>query len=161
MNSKELKEVAADLKIRINNQMQFVNKNDNENTYLIIDGFLQQYQLTKADLFYVANELDLALIVKDNQLRVYYNLNACDYPKSIFDKEWTSFWTAKFTYIGILTGFICSVISCIPMIVGYVQNNLGLFKLGFAATLAAVIVGIISVIWDSLLMHKFGKVKYF
>ena len=95
MNSKEIKKVAADLKIRINNQMQFINQNDNENAYLIIDGFLQQYQLTKADLFYVANELDWALIVKDNQLRVYYNLNACDYPKSIFDKEWTSFWTAN------------------------------------------------------------------
>ena len=98
MNSKEIKKVAADLKIRINNQMQFINQNDNENAYLSIDGFLQQYQLTKADLFYVANELDLVLIVKNNQLRVYYNLNACDYPKPIFDKEWTSFWTVKFTY---------------------------------------------------------------
>lgn len=161
MNSKELKEVAADLKIRINNQMQFVNKNDDENAYLIIDGFLQQYQLTKADLFYVANELDLALIVKDNQLRVYYNLNACDYPKSIFDKEWTSFWTAKFTYIGILTGFICSLIGCIPMIIGFMQNNLSLFKFSFSATLAAIIIGIVSTIWNSLLMHKFKKIKCF
>lgn len=161
MNSKEIKKVAADLKIRINNQMQFINQNDNENAYLIIDGFLQQYQLTKADLFYVANELDWALIVKDNQLRVYYNLNACDYPKSIFDKEWTSFWTAKFTYIGMLTGVICGLIGYIPMIIGFVQNNLSLFTFGFSAILAAVIAGIISTIWNNLLMLKFRKVKYF
>lgn len=161
MKSKDLKELAADLKIRINNQMQFETPSDREDAYLVIDGFLQQNQLTKEDLYFISNRLGLALIVKDHQLRVYYNLNSYDYLKSVFDKEWKSFWTANFTYWGILTSFVCSLIGCIPMIIGFMQNNLGLFKLSLSATLAAVIVGIISMVWDSIVMYKLKKVKLF
>ena len=68
---------------------------------------------------------------------------------------------SKFTYIGMLTGVICGLIGYIPMIIGFVQNNLSLFTFGFSAILAAVIAGIISTIWNNLLMLKFRKVKYF